>query len=509
MAARTLALTTLCGVLFLTFLDTTVVSVALGSVQADLHAGVTSLQWIVNSYTLVFAALMLTAGAIGDRGGRRRVMLVGVVVFSAGSVAAALAPTSGALITARVVMGIGAAASEPGTLSILRQLYPEPAARARALGVWSAVAGVALALGPVVGGLLVDTWSWRAVFWLNAILGVVLLALVARFVPESSDPSSARVDLGGFFLGTVGVGGGTVAVIAGETAGYRAPWIVALFILAALGVIGFVIVELRAPAPMLDLRYLRRMVNGALFAGFALYFGVFSIFFFTALYLTGVSDYSGAQVAGVFAPMAMAIAAGSVAGGRWVAARGAREPLAFGGVVAAGGLLLTANLIDPAPSFGRLALALTVAGAGFGLAIVPVAATVLAAFPPQLSGMAASATNTSRQLGAVAGVAVLGSLVNAHLTTDLHRQLVALGVPTPLQTIVLTTVNTGTVPSGGTSSVVAKYADQIGPVLDAAYAAFKSAVVDALVVSAGLILLAAAIGFVTSGRGLPQRPPER
>ncbi len=499
---RTLALVTLCAVLFLTFLDTTVVSVALGNVQSDLSAGVTTLQWVVNGYTLVFATLMLTAGAIGDRSGRRRVMVIGIVVFSGGSVVAAVAPTSGWLIAGRVVMGVGAAASEPGTLSILRQLYPEPAARARALGVWSAVAGVALALGPVMGGLLVDAWSWRAVFWLNAILGVVLVAAVARLVPESSDPPAGRVDVGGFVLATVSLGAATVAVIEGEVAGYGSPWIIALFTVAALGLAGFVVVERRAPAPMLDLHYLKRAVNGALFVGFAVYFGVFSIFFLTALYLTGVSDYSGARVAGLFAPMAVAIVAGSVAGGQWVATRGPREPMAIGCVLAAGGVLLTAHLIDPAPSFGRLALALTVAGAGFGLAIVPVASAVLGALPPGLSGMAASATNTSRQLGAVAGVAVLGSLVNAHLTTGLHRRLVALDIPKPLQTLVQNAVTTGNIPSGGSADLLVKYGDVLGEVLNVAYSAFKSGLVEALVAAAVLMVVAAAVAALAlpSGR---------
>jgi MFS family permease len=172
------ALLTVTAVLFVTFLDTTIVSVTLGNVQADVHAGVVSLQWVVNAYTLVFASLMLTAGSLGDRWGRKRVMIGGLVIFCAGSVLSAVAGGVGVLIAGRAVMGLGAAASEPGTLSVIRQMYPQRRSRARALGAWSAISGLALALGPVIGGLLVGAADWRSVFWFNLALGVVLLVAV-------------------------------------------------------------------------------------------------------------------------------------------------------------------------------------------------------------------------------------------------------------------------------------------------------------------------------------------
>jgi MFS family permease len=224
--SRGIALAVVCGVLFLTFLDTTIVSVTLGSIQPDLHAGVSSLQWIVNAYILVFASLMLPAGTLGDRLGRKRVLLAGVLVFCAGSALAALAPSTAVLITARAVMGVGAAASEPGTLSVIRQLYPDPAARARAVGAWAAIAGLALAMGPVIGGLLVSADSWRTVFWFSLGLGVVLLVAGARFVPGSADPRPERLDIAGFVLGALALASGSFGVIDGEAAGYRAPWII-------------------------------------------------------------------------------------------------------------------------------------------------------------------------------------------------------------------------------------------------------------------------------------------
>src|SRR5271168_662220 len=194
-----LALATLCTLLFLTFLDNTVVSVALGDVQTTLHANVTDLQWVVGAYALTFASLMLACGMIGDELGRKKVMLAGAGVFCAGSVLCALAPNVSVLIAGRAVMGLGAAASEPGTLSVIRHIYTEDRARARAVGVWAAVSGLALAMGPVIGGAIIGAWNWRGIFWFNLFFGLVALLVAAVVVPESSDHRQLRVDT----LGTV------------------------------------------------------------------------------------------------------------------------------------------------------------------------------------------------------------------------------------------------------------------------------------------------------------------
>src|SRR5579875_3491884 len=252
-ATRTAALVTVLAVLFLTFLDTTIVSVALGNIQYDLGAGVLPLQWVVNAYSLVFASLMLTAGTLADRFGRQRLMLAGIVVFCLGSVGCALAPSLGWLIAGRAVMGIGAAASEPGTLSVLRQLFPEREHRARALGWWAAVSGMSLALGPVIGGALVAAGDWRTVFWFNLALGLVLLLATWRFVPDSADPEPGRLDVAGFVLGAAVLATVIYAGITGEHGGYGRPWIVALFAVGALCFVAFLVVERRAASPMLEL----------------------------------------------------------------------------------------------------------------------------------------------------------------------------------------------------------------------------------------------------------------
>ncbi|PZS33489.1 MAG: MFS transporter [Pseudonocardiales bacterium] len=487
------------AVLFLTFLDTTIVSVCLGSIQADLHAGVISLQWVVNAYALVFASLMLIAGSLSDRLGRKWVMVLGIVIFCAGSVLCALAPNVGTLIAGRAVMGVGAAASEPGTLSVIRHLYTDRAVRARALGGWAAVSGLALALGPVIGGVLVGAGDWRTVFWFNLALGVALLAATVVFVPNSADPQAGGLDIPGFVLGTAALGCVIFAGISGERAGYSAPWIVALFVIGGLALVAFVLVERRARNPMLDLKYLKKpIVRAALFVAFAVYFGVFSIFFFTALYLDVAVGYSGWRLAGIFAPMAAAIVLGSLLTGLWVGRSGSRVPMIAGCVLGAAGILLTRHYLTAAPSFTALAVVLAVAGLGFGIAVVPLTSAVLTHVPAAHSGMAASATNTSRQIGAVIGVVALGALVNSHLTSDLSDRLATLGITGSIQKLIIDAIETGGGNAGGFD--IAHPPAIFKPIVDAASGAFRSGVHQALLASAVLILLAAVVTALVPAR---------
>lgn len=487
---RSAALATVLAILALTFLDTTVVSVALGSIQYHLGAGVISLQWVANGYSLPFASLMLIAGSLSDRFGRKRLMIIGIVIFCLGSVIAGVAPNVTVLIIGRAVMGAGAAASEPGTLSVLRHLYPDRAERARALGAWAAVSGLALALGPVLGGVLIGLGDWRAVFWFNLVLGVLLLFACVAYLPETSDPRPGRLDGGGFVLGAVGLGALIYAGISGEQYGYGTWWIVALFVIAGLALVGCWAVEKRVSNPMLSLAYLRdRVVGTALFVAFAVYFGIFSIFFFTALYLDLAIGYTGWQLAGVFTPMAVTIVVGSLVAGSWVARWGSRVPLIVGCLLSAGGILLTRAIIGPSVSDQVLATVLAVAGFGFGVAVVPLTAAVLGHVRAADSGMAAGATNTARQLGAVIGVAALGGLVNAHLTGDFGTSLSAQGVSDSQREYILGLLVTGG--SGAAGFNIAHPPEVIRPLVEAAIAAFRNGLHVALLVSAALIVVGA------------------
>jgi len=427
-------------------------------------------------------------------------MVAGIAVFCAGSLLSAAAPNVTVLIVGRAVMGLGAAASEPGTLSVIRHLYPRARDRARAIGVWSAVCGVALAFGPILGGVLVSASGWRAIFWFNVVLAVALLVATVALVPESADPVPGRPDWAGFVLGTFALVALTEAVIGGETAGYGSWWTLALFCAGAAAGVGFVLVEQSAASPMLDLSIMRqRAVYGPLFTAFAVYFGIFSIFFFTALYLEEVVGYSGYRTAAQFVVMSLTMVAGSLIAGRWVARSGPRDPLALGCAAAALGLVLTEHYVSRSNSFTQLSLALGLAGLGFGMAVVPVTSAVLGIVPSQRSGMAASAVNTARQLGAVFGTAVLGAIVNAHLTADLSGRLDQLGIPSGFQAIVIGALESGGVPSSGTSTAAqqAAYGPIVQHVIEAAYAAFRDGLRVALLGSALLIVLAAAVAIVT------------
>ncbi len=502
--AQAAALATLCLVLFLTFLDNTVVSVALADVQSSLHAGVSSLQWVVNGYALAFASLMLAAGVLGDLLGRKKVMLAGGAVFCAGSVLCAVAPSVGWLIAGRVVVGVGAAASEPGTLSIIRHVYPEKGTRADALGVWAAVSGLALALGPVIGGLLVGVADWRAIFWANLGLGVVAFALAAAVVPESSDRQGRSLDVAGALLVMACLACLSTAVIQGEESGYGAPAIVALFAVAAAAGIGFVLRQRRAANPLLDLTMFRRPpFAGSTWVAFATYFGVFSIFFFTALYLQVVVGQSPYRTALDFVPMAAGMIVAALVTGPWIARHGPRVPMTVGCVVAGAGILAADAVLGPHVSFATLAWVLGVVGVGFGVALVPVTSAALAVVPPERSGMAASTTNTSRELGAVFGVAVLGSLVNARLTGQLAHRLKAIGIPPHFQNLVITAVTHGGVPGSSSAerhSSNAGVQKLINEVINAAFGAFGDGLHEALLISGVLILSAAAVAALTIHR---------
>lgn len=504
--AQALALATLCAVLFLTFLDNTIVSVGLANIQSDLHAGVTSLQWVVNGYALTFASFMLAAGMLGDILGRKRIMLAGVAIFCAGSVVAALASNVDWLIAGRVIMGVGAAASEPGTLSIIRHVYPDRATRADAIGVWAAVSGLALALGPVIAGALVGFSSWRAIFWFNLGFGALAFVLALVGVPETSDRQGRRIDVLGFLFGAAFLACVSFAVIQGEDSGYTAGWIVALFVLCGVSGLAFVITELRVKSPMLDLSMFRRApFAGSNFVAFVAYFGTFSIFFFTALYLQVVVNESPYRAAIDFLPMAAGLIIVSALTGPLVARIGPRWPMTIGCLLAGGGILVASAVLSPTVTFGTLGWVLPITGVGIGMLLVPVTSVPLTVVPPERSGMAASATNTSREMGAVFGVAILGAIVNARLTGDLAARLKAIGIPPNFQSLVLHAVQTGGTSSGGAAtgaehsknSEVARIATKV---VHAAYDAFGSGLHEALDLSGALILVGAVVAFFTIHR---------
>ena len=491
----------LLAILFLTFLDNTIASAVLTSVQAKLHAGVTQLQWVVGGYALAFASLMLICGSLGDNFGRKKVMLIGVVIFCGGSLVCAFAWSPTSLIIGRVIMGVGAAGSEPSTLSMIRHIYPDKKARARALGAWAAVSGLALALGPVIGGVLVGLWSWRAVFWFNFIFGVIVLFVAAIALPESVNEIRRRIDGYGFVLATVALGFGTFATIAGETWGYHSSGVLTLYAIAGLSFIIYFIVESRTKYPMLNVRWVRnRAFAGSTTIAFTSYFAIFSIFFFVALYLEVVASVGPYTLALDFLPLLAGMVLASLFTGRWVGRVGSRVPMTVGCLLAGVGVLLTDAVISPTAGLGTLGFAMGIAGVGFGIIVVPINATALLSIPAANSGMAASTINTSRELGAVTGVAILGSIVNGQLTVNLTHRLIQIGIPPAFRQEIITAVITGDVNakaakiSGESSAAIRAI---IKKVVNAAFGAFTHGLNIALSTSGLLLLVSGGIAYFT------------
>jgi len=493
---QSLALAALCTLLFLTFLDNTVVSVALGDIYTDPGASPTELQWVVGAYALTFASLMLACGMIGDELGRKKVMLTGAGVFCAGSVVCALAPNVQVLIVGRAVMGMGAAASEPGTLSMLRHLYPEAKARSRAIGIWAATSGFALAAGPLIGGVLIGVWNWRGIFWFNLAFGLAALVVAVAILPESADPTAARVDTAGTFLGAGALAAFAFAIIDSESAGFGAAEVIALLCVSVALVVAFVWRERRAAHPLLDLRFLRLpQFTTPNIVAFCVYFSTFAIFFFTALYLVIVVGASGFRLALVFLPMTVLMIAASVLAGRWTAAVGPRWPITLGCLLLAIGLLPANTYLSPNPSYGPLVAVLALAGIGIGTAVVPVTSSVLSAVPPERSGMAASATNTSREIGTVTGVAILGSLMFSQIFSNLTTQMNHLHVPAIYRGFVFSAIETGNLSEPkGLPPGLEKLLQELSGV---ANTAFHDGLRAVLYLSAGLALAAALLALIT------------
>jgi EmrB/QacA subfamily drug resistance transporter len=490
-------------VLFLTFLDNTIVSVTLADIQSSLHSGIVGLQWVVNGYMLSFAALMLTGGTLGDLFGRKKVMLAGVALFTIGSAVAMLAQSGAMLISGRIIMGMGAAASEPGTLSMIRHIYPERKKRAKAVGAWAAVCAVALAMGPILGGIIIGIWGWRQVFTFSLILGVIGWVAGFFFLPENADPQGRRVDFYGLLLGSLTLVTASTAVIQGEESGYGTWWIDLLFAVSAFSLLAFFLVERKSRDPVLKLELFRNSTfTGANIVAFATNFGIFAIFFFTALYLQIMGGFSGFGIALSFVAMAAAMIIASVLSGRWVAQHGPRIPSVLGCLLGGIGMLAVRSVLGPGVSTAMVAWTMAIVGLGFGMTLVATNAAVLSIVPPERSGMASSTVNTFRELGGVFGVAILGAILNARLTSTLAARLAQFGIPADFSALIIRAVTHGggRVGPGGTTSAPPGFEDLVKKAIQAAEEAFGLGLGLALLITSLLLFGAAILAWFTIKR---------
>ena len=394
--------------LFMVVLDNLVVSTALPVIRVDLGATIEELEWTVNAYTLTFAVFLLTGAALGDRFGRKRMFMLGVGIFTAASAAAALAPSADWLIAARAVQGLGAAIVTPLTLTILSGAVSRER-RGAALGAWSGIAGLAVAMGPLVGGAVVDGISWQWIFWLNVPVGLVLLPLATQ-LRESTGPDKA-LDLPGLALASVGMLGLVWGLIHGNGDGWTSPGIVGALVVGALGLAAFVARELRAREPMLPMGFFRdRGFAAANGASLLMYFGMFgSIFLLTQFFQTaqGYSPLeSGLRVLPwTIMPMFVAPIAGALSD-----RIGGRPLMAAGLALQAIGLAWIAAVSTATVGYSSLVLPFVISGIGMGLFFAPVANVILSAVRPEQEGKASGANNAIREVGGVLGVAVLASI---------------------------------------------------------------------------------------------------
>ncbi|MBW5485024.1 DHA2 family efflux MFS transporter permease subunit [Streptomyces bambusae] len=397
--------------MFLVGVDTTIVNVGLPEVGRGLGVGTRGLEWVVDSYTVVLASLLVAAGALADRFGRRLVFQCGLGVFGVASLACALAPSLGFLVAARAVQGVGASMLSPVALAIVVNAMPDPRERARAIGVWAAVFGLSMAAGPVTGGALVEAFGWRSVFWINAPVVVVALVLVAVFVPESRGRRDRRLDLPGQALVTLALCASVAVLIEGPRIGWTSPAAVAGYALVAASAAGFVRVERGRPEPLMDLGLFRRPVFATAVLGAVAVFVALNVsLLLTTFQLQQARGWSPLAAGTATLPMALGATVCAPWSGSLVGRLGPRRPLVLAGTfTAAGGLCL----VDLGPDTGLplLLAAFLCLGIGFGFANAPLTNTAVSGLPASRAGVAGAITSTARQIGAAVGIAVAGALV--------------------------------------------------------------------------------------------------
>ncbi|MFD9688511.1 MFS transporter [Kitasatospora sp. NPDC059146] len=425
---KRLALLTLCVAMFMAMLDNVVVNVALPRIGQDLDAGISGLQWVAEGYSLVYAALVLTGGAVGDRYGRTRMFVLGLGLFTAGSALAALAGTIEVLVGGRMVQGVGAALLTPGSLTLLGHVFTDERERTRAIGLWSGVSALGLSIGPVIGGPMVEHLGWASVFWINVPIGVVGVVLAAKVLP-GIPPRARRIDFGGFALSAAGLGLLVYALIEGPSRGWSDSLVVGCGAAALALLVAFLLLELRLAEPMLELRLFRdSALNGALLSGFMVSFGMFGALFFLPLMMQGVLGWSPSGAAYGGLPMtAMLVVAGPLSG-RLAARYGPRLPMVLGLALCAVGLGGLSLYGDHAHYVEYLWTLFTL-GFGMGLTFTPISIAVLRRVAPARTGMASATVNTLRELGGVLGIAVLGAVLTNRMTDELTSALHRLGVP--------------------------------------------------------------------------------
>ncbi len=412
---KAIILVSCCLSLLIVSMDATIVNVAIPAIRADLDASSSQLQWVIDVYTLVLASLLMLAGAAGDRLGRRRVFQIGLTVFAFGSLLCSLAPNVELLIAARFVQAIGGSMMNPVALSIISQIFTGRVERARALGVWGAVVGIAMALGPTVGGLLIEYVSWRSVFWINLPICAAAIALTAIFVPETKSSTMRTLDPVGQGLAVAFLFGIVFALIEGPGLGWTNPAVIGIAVAALAALAAFLRWESRRRDPFIDLRFFRSIpFAAATVTAISAFAGWGAFLFMMSLYLQAERHYSAMQTGLIYLPIAIGALVFSPLSGRLVGRYGARPSLVTAGIFITAASVLLTFLTATTPVW-QLVVLFTVFGVGFSMVNAPITNAAVSGMPLDRAGAASAVTSTSRQVGVSIGVALCGSVTGSAL----------------------------------------------------------------------------------------------
>jgi EmrB/QacA subfamily drug resistance transporter len=482
----------MCFALFMVMLDNTVVNVALPTIQRDLHASISGLEWTVNAYTLSFAVLLVTGGRLGDLFGRRRMFLFGVVVFALSSTAIGFSPDQTWLVAGRAVQGIGAAFMMPATLSIISNAFP-PEERGKAIGTWAGVSAMALAIGPVVGGFLVEHVSWQSVFFLNIPVAIGAVAVTLFATRESLDETVERVvDVPGVAAITIGLGALVLALVEANQWGWGSTRIVVLLAAAVVGLVAFYLVERHGRAPMVDFSFFRsRSFLGANVVAFIVSFAMLAMFFFIALYMQNIQGFSPLEAGVRFLPSTLVLIVMGPVAGR-LADRVGPRVLMTTGLLFTTASLLWQSFLQVGSGYSFLFGAFVLMGLGMGLVMSPMSTAAMNAVDRTKAGVASGILSMSRMVGGTFGVAALGALVSTVGRHDLDRKLPSL----PAGTRDRLADTLGVVPSGSLPAQVA----------DASREAFVHALQLGLKVGAAVSLAGAMVALALVQGRLAERP---
>ena len=418
---RRFAILAICSMsLLIVGLDVTIVNVALPAINVDLHASISGLQWIIDAYTLVLASLLMLAGSTGDRWGRRRTFVIGLAIFVLASLLCSVAPNLALLVVFRMLQAVGGSMLNPVAMSIITNTFTVPRERAQAIGVWAAVMGLSMALGPAVGGLLVDSVGWRSIFWVNIPVGVVAIVLSLLFIPESRAARARRVDVPGQILVITLLTSLTYGIIEAPNHGWLSASILGALSVAAVSLIALLAVEVRRAEPLIDVRFFRSIPFASATILAVCAFGSLGGFLFlNTLYLQNVRGLSALHAGLDTLPMAVMAMLVSPISGRIVGRAGSRAPLLVAGVTMIVGCAMLTDL-SPTTSFAWLFGAYVLFGVGFGSVNPPITHAAVSGMPRDQAGVASGIASTSRQIGQTLGVAIVGAIVTAGVSERAH-----------------------------------------------------------------------------------------